>query len=86
MLRVHNLLLVLDGYASPGEPIGDDVQESLGSGHVVVVAGSDASQVYRAGSVAERPRAFRSQVLRSARWSARVLPDHLRETRTRRQA
>jgi hypothetical protein len=44
------------------------------------------SQVYRAGSVAGSPGISVSQVRRSARWSANVLPDHLRDTRTRRPA
>src|ERR1019366_2256348 len=48
--------------------------------------GVTGAQVYRAGSGSVMPSVVRSQVLRSARWSARVLPDHLRETRTRRPA
>ncbi len=40
--------------------------------------GLTGSQLYRAGSVAGSPSALVSQVRRSARWSARVLPDHYR--------
>jgi len=42
--------------------------------------------ITRAGLVAGSPSIPVSQVRRSARWSARVFPDHLRETRTRRPA
>jgi hypothetical protein len=48
--------------------------------------GLTGSQEYRAGSVAGSPSTLVSQARRSARWSARDLPDHLRETRTRRPA
>src|ERR1035437_416803 len=48
--------------------------------------GVTGSQVCREGSVAGMPSVARSQSRRSALWSARVLPDHLRETRTRRPA
>ena len=54
--------------------------------HVVGVAGVTDSHAYRAGQAAWTPSVDRSQFFRSARWSARVLPDHLRETSTRRPA
>src|SRR6201999_4493125 len=48
--------------------------------------GLTGSQGERGGRVAETPSRSVSQFLRSARWSARVLPDQRREVRTRRPA
>ena len=70
----------------PAHPVGDDVQQPLPGGHVVLVAGLDQFPGVRSGSVAGTPSFSVSQFLRSARWSASVLPDHLREVSTRRPA
>jgi hypothetical protein len=62
--------------------VGDDMQQAPSVFHVVGVAGRDVFP----GVAGRIGWVVRSQFLRSARWSASVLPDHLRETRTRRPA